>query len=154
MNDYLNVRKAQKEDISRISEIYIFNNRQVYYPIFKNDMFSFKQLQVFSYALKFNEETLDNVYVYDDGIIKGFVIIEGKEICKLHVESFFSNNGVGGTLLEYAVLIKGASYLWTLEKNNNAIAFYKKHGFIITGEKKKIYGVNNNYEYCIKLKKV
>jgi len=30
----------------------------------------------------------------------------------------------------------GACHLWALEKNRRAIAFYARHGFLPTGEKK------------------
>ena len=37
----VNIRKATKKDLSRIAEIYVFNNRMNYWPIFKDDGFSF-----------------------------------------------------------------------------------------------------------------
>lgn len=40
------IRKATKKDLSRIAEIYVFNNRMNYWPIFKDDGFSFGELQV------------------------------------------------------------------------------------------------------------
>ncbi len=34
--DKINIRKAKREDLSRIGEIYVFNNRANYYPVFKD----------------------------------------------------------------------------------------------------------------------
>lgn len=42
----VDIRKATKKDLSRIAEIYVFNNRMNYWPIFKDDEFSFGELQV------------------------------------------------------------------------------------------------------------
>jgi putative acetyltransferase len=42
------IRKAEEHDISRIAEILIFGKRTAYRPIFKDDLFSFNELQVFN----------------------------------------------------------------------------------------------------------
>ena len=44
----LNIRKASQNDLSRIAEIFVFNNRVNYFPIFKDEEFSFGELQVVS----------------------------------------------------------------------------------------------------------
>ncbi|WP_243280431.1 hypothetical protein [Clostridium sp. 1001271B_151109_B4] len=36
----MNIRKATKKDLSRIAEIYVFNNRVNYWPIFKDGLIS------------------------------------------------------------------------------------------------------------------
>ena len=46
----MNIRKAGINDLSRIAEIYVFNNRMYYFPIFKQEEFSFGELQVVSLA--------------------------------------------------------------------------------------------------------
>ena len=42
------IRKATEEDLSRIAEIFVFNNRINYFPIFKSEEYSFGELQVVS----------------------------------------------------------------------------------------------------------
>ena len=42
------IRKATRKDLSRIAEIFVFNNRINYFPIFKQEDYSFGQLQVVS----------------------------------------------------------------------------------------------------------
>ena len=71
----VNIRKATKKDLSRIAEIYVFNNRMNYWPIFKDDGFSFGELQVVTMIDNYfgKDEILKNILVYDDGLIKGFV---------------------------------------------------------------------------------
>ena len=42
----MNIRKAIIDDLSRVAEIYVFNNRINLFPIFKDEVFSFGELQV------------------------------------------------------------------------------------------------------------
>lgn len=44
----MRIRKAVIDDLSRIAEIYVFNNRINFFPIFKDESFSFGELQVVS----------------------------------------------------------------------------------------------------------
>lgn len=146
----MNIRKAAADDRSRVAEIYVFNNRINYFPIFRDESFSFGELQVVSLADQYfgKEEVLKNLYVYDDGLIKGFVQTDGTEICKLYVEPFFQSEGIGSSLIEFAIREFHADHLWALEKNIRAIAFYKRHGFRLTGQKKFEEGTT---EYIVKL---
>mgnify|MGYP002554099073 FL=1 len=134
----MNIRKATKKDLSRVSEIYVFNNRVNYFPIFKDEKFSFGELQVVTMADNYfgKDKILKNILVYDDGLIKGFIQMNGTEICKIYVDTFFQGEGIGKELIEYAINEYHANNLWALEKNERAICFYKKHGFNLTGQKK------------------
>ncbi|MCR5105698.1 MAG: GNAT family N-acetyltransferase [Eubacterium sp.] len=143
------IRKAEYKDLSRIAEIQIFNYRQYFYPIFQSDEYFFKELQVPS-LMKNYETELDSLYVYDDGVIKGFIKIEGTYISRLFVEPILQNASVGTQLLEYAVNEHDADYLWTLEKNIKAIRFYERNGFRVTGEKKYEEGTT---EYLVLLRR-
>lgn len=131
----MNIRKAAENDLARIAEIYVFNNRLYYYPIFRDAAFSFGKLQVASYAKEYRQEpgALEHTYVYDDGLLKGFVKVEGTEVHKLFVEPAFQSEGIGAALLEFAVRTFGIDHLWVLEKNTRALAFYARHGFVPTG---------------------
>lgn len=132
------IRKACKEDLSRIAEIFVFNNRVNYLPIFKDEEYSFHKLQVvplvFDYLSK--EEIIQNLYVYDDGVIKGFVQMSESKICKLYVDTFFQNQGIGSQLIQYVIREFNANSLWVLEKNIKAISFYQRHGFDLTNQRK------------------
>ena len=134
----MNIRKAMIPDLSRVAEIYVFNNRINYFPIFKDAGFSFGKLQVVSLVDQYlkRKKILENIYVFDDGLIKGFIQIKGTEICQLFVEPFFQNEGIGGELIEFAIQEFQVDHVWALEKNIRAISFYQKHGFHMTGQKK------------------
>ena len=95
------IRKATIDDLSRIAEILVFVKRIKFRPIFQNDDYSFGELQVLRVAEKYKSpELLDNIWVYDDGIVKGMIHIEGNEIVELYVDYFFQNQGVGSALIE------------------------------------------------------
>ena len=143
------IRKATINDLSRIAEIQVFNYRLFFYPIFKFDKYYFDELQVLT-LMKEYETGIDSLYVYDDGVIKGFIKIEGTYIARLFVEPVLQNGSIGSRLLEYAINEHNADYLWALQKNEKAIRFYDRHGFKVTGEKKLEDGTT---EYLILMKK-
>lgn len=146
-----NIRKATTKDLSRIGEILTFNNRINFFPIFKDEEFSFGTVNVLYYVKEHLEDDmklLKQTYVYDDGIVRGLVRIDGKEVSKLFVEPAFQSMGVGAKLLEYAVKEHGVEFLWALEKNYRGIEFYRRHGFLPNGEKEFEEGTD---EYLVKL---
>ena len=110
----MNIRQARTEDVSRIAEIFVTNYLNNFYPIFKSDEFYFGELNVLDTAKEYleNPELLANTYVYDDGVIRGFI-----------------------RLLKFALEEKGAKWLWVLQQNERGAAFYKRYGFDFTGEK-------------------
>ena len=145
------IRQATIEDASRIAEISIFTKRMNYRSIFRNDQVSFGEMQVYPLADSYihNPKLLQGMWVFDDGFVKGFISIEGKQIAELYVDSFFENQGIGGRLLSFAVT-KGCDTLWVLDKNKDAQRFYSRHGFVKTGERKPEEGTD---EYIIEMKR-
>ena len=148
----IHIRRAEKRDASRIAEIFVFGNRVSFYPIFKEDEYSFGELQVVPMAKKYEEddELLVRTYVYDDGIVRGVIRVKGDEVEKLYVDSFFTGRGIGGELIEYAKDNLSVRWLWALEKNVRAIRFYQRHGFAVTGERKL---EDDTEEYLIKMER-
>ena len=102
------IRKATEEDLSRIAEIFVFNNRINYFPIFKQEEYSFGELQVVSMIDHYfgKGEVLENLYVADEcGIVKGFMEIHGTEIRKLYVDPCFQSGGIGKKLIEQLLML-------------------------------------------------
>ena len=132
------IRKATIEDISRIAEILVFVKRMNYRAIFRNDAVSFGEIQVIPVAEEYSKpEILNCIWVYEsEGIIKGLIRIEGKEVVELYVEHFFQGQGIGAKLIGFAIKEHDVRFLWVLEKNTNAIRFYEAHGFHLTENKK------------------
>ncbi len=162
MKDTYVIRQANNHDIPRIAEIIVFGKRVAYRPIFENDEVSFNELQVVSLYEEYqkNPDTLEEMYLYDDGIIKG--VIKGHpqdekivEITDFYVEPFFVGQGIGTHLLEY--LLKQASQkgfqkiiLWVIKDNIKARKFYEGKGFVDSGKTCIIEGtdkVDCRYEY-------
>ena len=147
----MNIRKAAAQDLSRIAEILVFVKRINYRPIFQNDAYSFGKLQVLPVAEAYGAPgILRHIWVYDDGIVKGLIHVEGEEIRELYVDSFFQNQGVGAALIAFAKEEFSAKFLWALEKNAGAIRFYERHGFHRTGTKKREEGTA---EYLVRLER-
>ncbi|MEY8468773.1 GNAT family N-acetyltransferase [Faecalibaculum rodentium] len=148
----MNIRKATKDDLSRIAEIFVFNNRINYFPIFKDERFSFGEVQVVSILDNYfkKDEIIKNIYVYDDGLIRGFIEMDRTEIRKLYVDPFFQGKGIGHERIEFAIEKFQADQLWALEKNVRAVSFYLGHGFHLTGQKK---FEEDTTEYLVKLER-
>ena len=130
------IRKAEPKDLSRIAEILVFTKRIKYRSIFHNDEYSFNELQVVKLVEEYgNSQVLDNIWVYDDGIVKGMIHVEGGESVELYVDYFFWKEGIGSKLVEFAKEKFDAKFVWTLEKNEDAIRFYEAHGFKLNGKR-------------------
>ena len=129
------IRKATEKDLCRIAEILVYNNRVNFLPIFGDEEYSFCRMSVENLMKEYAApEKLSQVWVYDDGILRGLIQIRGTEVVKLFVDVFFQNRGIGAALLEFAVREHGADHLYALEKNLRGIAFYGRHGFFPSGE--------------------
>lgn len=145
------IRKAEARDVSRIGEILVFNNRINFFPIFRDEEYSFGEMQVINIAREYmkDENLMNSTWVYDDGIVRGFIRIANREIIKLFVDPFFQGRGIGAKLLEFAVKDHHVNRLWALEKNERAIRFYERHGFRLTGERIFEEGTT---EYLVRMK--
>lgn len=144
------IRKANRQDASRLAEILIFAKRTAYRSIFQNDEVSFNEMQVLDLALEFRDGkgTLKDLYVYDDGIVKGLIHWniqdEGRKIGQveeLYVDPFFQREGIGKALLnDCKIQSAGAGCqsisLWVLEENHNARTFYEKQNLHHSGNQK------------------
>ena len=145
------IRNARPQDAVRLAEIEVFNYRMNFYPIFKSDWFYFEELQVPRQMERYQAEPelIQNTLVYDDGVVKGFIRVKDGEVEKLFVEPALQGQVIGAELLEYAIAKKKANFLWALEKNTRAIAFYRRHGFTLTGERK-LEEDTEEYLICMK----
>ena len=143
------IRQATSKDLNRIAEIEVFNYRLNFYPIFQSDWFYFEEFQVPN-RMAVHRENLDSLWVYDDGVVKGFIQVTAGEVKKLFVEPVLQGNSIGTKLLGFAIAEKNARYLWALEKNRKAIAFYARHGFRATPDRKLEDGTT---EYLVRLER-
>ena len=146
------IRKAVPADICRLAEIEIFNYRMYFYPLFRTDDYFFSELNVPILMQEYLDqpEKIERTLVFDDGVVKGFVRVNGKEIEKLFVEAVFQNDGIGSALLEHAVQNAADRWLLVLEKNAGAIRLYKRHGFRMTDHRQR---VDDTGEYLVRMER-
>lgn len=155
------LRKAIMQDVSRIAEIIVFGKRVAYRPIFNNDFVSFNELQVINLIEEYrnNPTVIDNMLVYDDGIIKGVInrVFEDDtvEICEFYVEPFFRGKGIGKELIQQVILEarmskKNKIFLWVIEDNLSARKFYENNGFKANGKTCLIEGTTKT-DMCYEL---
>jgi len=128
------IRKALIRDIERIVEI---ENEWSDYPKWGRNGF-----------LKEFEKEYSKTFVYDDGIVKGFINIwdlDVVEINTLVVSKSFTRNKIGETLLRYVISVSTGKniMLEVNEKNIGAILLYTKNGFRIYGRRKNYYGTSD-----------
>jgi ribosomal-protein-alanine N-acetyltransferase len=128
------IRKALIRDIERIVEI---ENEWGDYPKWGRNGF-----------LKEFEKEYSKTFVYDDGVIKGFINIwdlDVVEINTLVVSKSFVRNKIGETLLRYVISFSTGKniILEVNEKNIGAILLYTKNGFRIYGRRKSYYGTSD-----------
>lgn len=135
------IRKAENKDISRIAEIIVFTKRVTYRPIFKNDFVSFNEMQVvFEIERLKQPKELENIYVFDDGIVKAVVKVEEIDgmvkISEFFVDTFFQGNGIGTKIL-HTIVEKNSKdlFLYVLDKNERSVKFYENFGFKYSGVK-------------------
>ena len=101
----MNIRQAQEKDVSRIAEILVYNNRVNFFHEYLRD-----------------KERLQNTFVFDDGVIRGFIQLSAREIQKLYVDTFFQNMGIGAALISFAVKEKQSNLIPELSGSTKSMA--------------------------------
>ena len=138
-------------DNDRILEINVFAWRNSYRHIFSDELL-FKTRLATSHGGLFGHNTGHETYVYDDGIIKGYVMLDPCEdvdrldcfeICELYIDPFMQRQGIGRAMVDFSEETADARgfnkiCLWTLEKNTTARIFYEKLGYAVDGARKTI----------------
>lgn len=141
------IRPAEMADIDRIAEILVFAKRTAYRDIFQNDNIMFNSLRVVATYEHLKETgAINNILVYDDGIIKGLIhhdTINEEDVYfdQLYVDPFFQSNGIGPRLIfhlaRWAVRENFKHvYAWVVEGNERAIELYKRINARFTGVRK------------------
>ena len=120
------VRDFQTEDLNRIMELWLETNIQAHDFIEK------------SYWQDHFDEVMEilpnaSVYVYEDnGSIEGFIGLVDNYIAGIFISNDNQSRGIGRQLLHH---VKGNHYELSLkvyEKNQRAVKFYLREGFLVT----------------------
>lgn len=132
------IRELQEEDIETVLTIWKEENVKAHDFIAASYWYS--QIGMIKRELPQSE-----VYVYLDSKynIAGFIGLAGEYIAGLFVTHKKQSNGIGKQLLDYVKTRKNKLTLEAYEKNQSAIDFYQREGFVLkeasvdegTGEK-------------------
>lgn len=122
------IRKLKKEDIDEVMEIWKKENIRTH---------NFISKEYWENNYEYVKDILPNadidVYLLDEHIV-GFIGVDNDYIEGIFVDINNQHNGIGTSLLNKIKEEKEKLTLSVYKKNINAIKFYKKNGFIITGE--------------------
>lgn len=122
------IRKFKKEDIDEVMEIWKNENIRTH---------NFISKEYWKNNYEYVKDILPNadidVYLLDEYIV-GFIGVDNDYIEGIFVDINNQHNGIGTSLLNKIKEEKEKLNLSVYKKNINAIKFYKKNGFIITGE--------------------
>ena len=149
----INIKKCTLEDSRKLQEI----SYETFNETFKdqNSPENMKAYLERAFNLKQLEKELSNIssqffFVYFNNEVAGYLKVntndaqseemgdESLEIERIYIRNKFQKHGLGKYLLNKAMEIamernKKKIWLGVWEKNENAIAFYKKMGFVQTG---------------------
>lgn len=122
------IRKFKKEDIDEVMEIWKNENIRTH---------NFISKEYWKNNYEYVKDILPNAYIYvyimNENIV-GFIGLNNDHIEGIFVDINNQHNGIGTSLLNKIKEEKEKLNLSVYKKNINAIKFYKKNGFIITGE--------------------
>lgn len=165
----INIKKCTLEDSHELQEI----SHETFNETFKHQnspenmdaylekAFNLKQLEI---ELSNPSSQFYFVYVNDD--VAGYLKVniddaqseeigdESLEIERIYIRNKFQRHGLGKCLLNKAMEIAAESkknkiWLGVWEKNENAIAFYKKKGFVQTGAHSFYMGDEEQVDYIM-----
>lgn len=149
----INIKKCTLKDLHQLQEI----SYETFNETFKDQNSPENMIAYLERAFNLNqlEKELSNIsseffFVYFDNEVAGYLKInsndaqseemgeEALEIERIYIKTKFQKHGLGKYLLNKAMEIamerhKKEIWLGVWEKNENAIAFYKKLGFVQTG---------------------
>lgn len=122
------IREFNASDEERVADIWLKAglDEYTYLPQFQA-LDEAKALRVFHKIIALKS---DIWLAGDEGIIKGFVALQGSYIDRLYVDPVYQRQGIGTALLLYAREKHPEGLeLSTHQQNSRACSFYEKHGF-------------------------
>ena len=132
----MHIRRARPEDLCRMAEIFVYANRLNSFPIFGDEAYSFSQLQVSAVLADFSGwiGEMGNAYVWDDGIVRGFVVSAGERCTNCTWIPSSAAGALAGRCWNSPRRKPAQAGCGCWRENRKARAFYEKHGFLPTGE--------------------
>ena len=122
------IRQAFPDDFGRLAEIWESAVKTTHDFLSHEDYEYYKE----RLPLFFAQVSLW-AYHMEDGELAGFAGVSDGNVEMLFVDADFRGQGIGKSLLEFAVDNLGAVSLDVNEQNVRALGFYLRHGFRIVG---------------------
>jgi len=161
------IRKMKLTDVPRAAEIQVFCWRVSDKGVLPNE-YLFKNMLVVKRMEYFENEiqnSTDEIYVFDDGIVKAFLTIapckdedmgDALQVWSIYVDPFFQKQRIGSLLLEhFEKIAREKNYkdvcLWVMEHNRNAKSFYENHNYFPDGKKETYEMGTSEIRYTKKL---
>lgn len=124
------IRKFKADDINDVMKIWLESNIQVHNFI-PADYWEINYENVKALLPK------AVVYVYErDGRVIGFIGLEDKYVAGIFVMNNERSNGIGKLLLDNVKKNHNSLVLNVYKKNERAVQFYKREGFLIAAEER------------------
>lgn len=123
------IRAPRPKEIEALIKIWLDGNTQAH---------SFVRPDYWLNHIDYMRQALPQAEVYVcevNGEIAGFIGLDGNYIAGLFVGGSHQSQGIGTSLIEF---IKQQHFTLTLavyKKNEKALQFYRKHSFVVTGER-------------------
>ena len=124
------IRTLKREDLNDVMQIWLGANLQAHSFISKGYW-----IEHFDSVREMISQA--EVYVYENvrtHTIEGFIGLEENDIAGIFVTESVQSIGIGKQLLDYVKLIKQSLCLRVYRKNERAVAFYRREGFVIRGQ--------------------
>lgn len=119
------IRKFKPEDLNEVMNIWLTTNIQAHDFISKD--YWVNHFEIVQELLPTAE-----VYVYEEGEIKGFIGVTDGYIAGLFVLATEQSKGIGKQLLDFVKTNHDKLILTVYEKNIRATRFYKNQDFVMT----------------------
>lgn len=120
---------ARPSDYRALTELWEASVRATHHFLKREDILFYK-------TLIFNEYLgAVNLFYKKDALnhITGFLGTSGDKIEMLFIDPAYRGNGIGRELLNYAVTCLGSEKVDVNEQNEQAVGFYLRFGFEVTG---------------------
>ncbi len=137
------IREARSSDIPEIMELWLNANLQAHSFVpghYWTDHYDLVKKMLPQAELYVREDE-------DSGKILGFIGLDGTYIAGIFVLDHARSQGIGSGLIRHAKSLKNRLILKVYEKNQRAVAFYKREGFQIQSES--LDSDTGEREYCM-----
>ena len=119
------IRELREADLDQVMELWLQSNEQAH-AFIKEEYWKGHYREVRKLLPR------AEVYVYEEnGEIKGFIGADGPYIAGIFVDFRSRSMGIGKQLLDYVKLRKSTLTLQIKKKNERAVSFYRREGFIV-----------------------